>query len=260
MNCHYCGAETGPNVVFCRVCGTRQKHNSQPEPANLASEPAPILPEPAAVPMPMPAPVLNEQTFTWAPQPEVQAVTPAAPVAVAEEEPLFDFEKAAKAAAPKLQLPVKRSLVKMIFFSILTLGIYPIVIYSRLVTELNIAASRYDGKRTLSFFGMLMLSPLTLGILTLVWCHRLCGRIGCELRRRNILYTFGASDFWLWNMLLSLLCGAAMGCMVLIFGPVDWVVLVLALLGVGSMVGPFIFLHKLMKSMNLINADFNLNG
>lgn len=259
MNCHYCGAETGPNVVFCRNCGTRQKSTPQIEPAALSLELPPILPEPAAVPMPQPAPVLNEQTFTWAPQPEMQ---PAAPVAVADDEPLFDFEKAAasRAAAPMIQLPVKRSLVKMIFFSILTLGIYPFVIYSRLVTELNIAASRYDGKRTLSFFGMLMLAPVTLGILPLVWFHRLCGRIGCELQRRNILYTFGARDFWLWNMLLSLLCAATVGCLVLIFGMQDWIVLVSSLLSVASTVGPFIFVHKLMKSMNLINTDFNLNG
>lgn len=259
MNCHYCGAETGPNVVFCRFCGTRQKHNPQPEPVSVCPEPAPILPEPAAVPMPQPAPVLNEQTFTWTPQPELK---PAAPVAITEEEPLFDFEKVAtpKSAAPKIQLPVKRSLVKMIFFSILTLGIYPLVIYSRLVTELNIAASRYDGKRTLSFFGMLMLAPLTLGILPLIWYHKLCGRIGCELQRRNILYTFGARDFWLWNMLLSLLCAAAVGCLILIFGTQDWIVLICSLLSVGSAIGPFIFVHKLMKATNLLNMDFNLNG
>lgn len=270
MNCHYCGAETGPNVVFCRVCGTRQKNSAQPEPVAVlpgrasvpvepmaipVPQPVPILTETAPVPVPQPAPVFNEQTFSWTPQSVAQ---PAAP---AEEEPLFDFERTAvKSEAPKLQLPVKRSLMKMIFLSILTLGIYPTVIWSRLVTELNIAASRYDGKRTMSFFGMLMLSPLTLGIHTLVWFHKLCGRIGCELQRRSILYTFGVKDFWLWNMLLSFLCAVAAICLVILGGTADWVALVVSILGILSVVGPFIFIHKLMKSMNLINTDFNING
>ena len=167
-----------------------------------------------------PETVYEEKTFGW--QPYGGAPAP--------EEPLFDFEKAA-AKAPKLQLPVKRGLGRMIIFSILTLGIYPMVIWSRLVGEVNMVASRYDGERSMSFFGMLMLSPLTLGIHSLVWMHKLCRRIGTELQRRNINSTFGPRDFWLWNVLGSLI-----------------------------LVGPFIFLHKLMKATNKVNQDFNLHG
>ena len=34
------------------------------------------------------------------------------------------------------------------------------------------------------------------------------------------------------------------------------------LFGVGAMalIGPFVFLHKLLKAMNQMNADFNVNG
>ena len=119
----------------------------------------------------------------------------------------------------------------MIIFSILTLGIYPMVIWSRLVGEVNMVASRYDGERSMSFFGMLMLSPLTLGIHSLVWMHKLCRRIGTELQRRNINSTFGPRDFWLWNVL-----------------------------GMLILVGPFVFVHKLTKAMNRINTDFNSHG
>jgi hypothetical protein len=52
-----------------------------------------------------------------------------------------------------------------------------------------------------------------------------------ELVRRGIKYDFGASDFWLWNILGSLI-----------------------------FVGPFIYIHKRMKAMNLINADYNQKG
>ena len=119
----------------------------------------------------------------------------------------------------------------MFFLGILTLGIYPVVIWSRIVTELNIVASRYDGKRTMSYFGMVMLAPITLGIHPLVWIHKFCRRIGDELNRRHLDYTFGPAAFWLWCVLGSLI-----------------------------LVGPFVFTHKLMKSMNLLNADFNVKG
>ena len=133
--------------------------------------------------------------------------------------------------APRIQLPTKRGLGKMIFLGLITAGIYPMVIYSKIITELNILASRYDGKRTVSFYGMTMLAPLTLGIYVYVWFHNLCARIGEELQRRGIDYKFGPSQFWLWGILGSFI-----------------------------LVGPFIFTHKLMKSMNLLNKDFNEKG
>ena len=119
----------------------------------------------------------------------------------------------------------------MFFLGILTCGIYPTVIWSRIVTELNLAASRYDGKRTMPYFGMCMLATITLGIYPLVWIHNFCNRIGTELERRDIEYEFGARTFWLWGVLGSLI-----------------------------LAGPFVFTHKLMKSMNQINKDFNNCG
>lgn len=119
----------------------------------------------------------------------------------------------------------------MFFLGLLTLGIYPIVIWSRITTELNIVAGRHDGRRTMPFFGMILLTPLTLGILPLVWMHNFCCRVGDDLNFRRINYKFGPKTFWLWGILGSLI-----------------------------LVGPFIFVHKLMKSMNMLNDDFNRIG
>lgn len=119
----------------------------------------------------------------------------------------------------------------MIFLGLITCGIYNIVISSKMVTEMNITTSRYDGRRTMPFLAMCTVAPLTLGIYTFIWMHGLCSRMGDELRRRNIAYSFGAADYWLWNLLGSLI-----------------------------LVGPFIFLHKQMKALNLINGDFNRKG
>lgn len=208
MKCHYCGAEVAGGQEYCLWCGTRQEPEEVLPPEEAAAEYAEIWAEPEQMPE---LPVLQEQPAAQPPQPE--------PFRPAEKCP------------PRLQLPTRRGLGKMIFLGILTLGIYPMVIWSRIVTELNLAASRYDGKRTMPYFAMVMLTPITLGIFAFVWMHRFCRRIGDELRRRDIGYKFGAAAFWLWNILGSLI-----------------------------IVGPFIFLHKLMKAMNRINADFNING
>ena len=259
MKCHYCGTEIFGNEVFCRYCGTRLQYAPEAEPAVVAvrEEPVPVYeapiaePAPKAIPVPQPAPMVQERTVPWQPYGGAPAL----------EEPLFDFEK--NPAAPALQLPTKRSLVKMIFLSILTLGIYPMVIWSRLVGEVNMVASRYDGERSMSFFGMVMLSPLTLGIHSLVWMHKLCRRIGAELQRRGISYCFGAKDFWLFNVLFGFLVSICSGVTTALFANGDPSVIIVCILSAVSLlalIGPFVFTHKLMKSMNMLNADFNING
>lgn len=210
MNCHYCGAETNEREIFCRNCGTRQ----EPVPERAVAEPVP-----------------EEETleYVWKPEPEAceGPAFPNLPVqAEAAPEP-----KEIRNVSTRLLLPTRRGLGKMVFLGLLTLGIYPLVIWSRLVTELNISASRYDGERTMPFFAMVLLSPFTLGIYALVWYHDFSRRIGGELQRRGLGYRFGARDFWLWNIL-----------------------------GILILAGPFVYTYKLVKSMNLINEDFNAKG
>ena len=135
--------------------------------------------------------------------------------------------------APVAQIKTKRGLVKAILLSIITFGIYPLVFYSCIGEDLNQIASRYDGKKTMHYCLLFFLvGPLTLGIGYIVWAHKLSARIGRELERRGIGYSFGAGTFWGWNILGTLLFG----------------------------IGPFVYLHKLCKAMNLLCADYNVNG
>ena len=198
MKCYYCGMEVPENRNYCLHCGSDQS-------AAPVQVPEAILP---AATQPAPAPADWELVREF---PQIRL-----------PEPL---------PAPKLQLPTCRGLGKMFFLGLLTLGIYPTVIWSRIVTELNLVASRYDGKRTMPYFAMYLLAPLTLGIYPLVWMHKFCGRIRRELDRRTIGWQFGPRTFWLWGVLGSLI-----------------------------LVGPFIFCHKLMVAMNKLNGDYNING
>lgn len=135
-------------------------------------------------------------------------------------------------SAPVGQLKTNRGLAKYILLGIITLGIYPIVVMSSISSDINIIAGRYDGKRTMHYCLLIFLvSWLTLGIGVLVWYHNLSSRIGNELRRRNISYQFGAGSYWGWSILGALI-----------------------------VVGPFIYIYKLLKAMNLLSSHYNVNG
>ncbi len=134
--------------------------------------------------------------------------------------------------APVGQLKTNRGLIKFILLSIITFGIYPLVVMSVISTDINTIASRYDGRKTMHYcLVFFIFSWLTCGIVPLVWSHKISNRIGNELTRRGIAYSFGAGTLWGWGILGSLI-----------------------------LVGPFIYTHKLLKSMNLLCAHYNVNG
>lgn len=133
---------------------------------------------------------------------------------------------------PVYKLKTNRGLIKYILLGIITFGIYPLVLMSCISSDINLIASKYDGKKTMHFCLLAFIfSWLTFGIAPIVWYHRISARIGAELARRNIAYSFGAGSFWGWNVLGSFI-----------------------------FVGPFIYLHKLCKAMNLLSENYNING
>ena len=134
--------------------------------------------------------------------------------------------------APVGQLKTNRGLVKLILLSLITFGIYGLVVWSAVSQDINTAASRYDGKKTMHYLLLaFIVSPITAGIAALVWNHRLANRIGAELTRRGIDYHVGAGTFWGWGILGSLI-----------------------------VVGPLVYTHKILKGMNLISEHYNVNG
>ena len=135
--------------------------------------------------------------------------------------------------APVGQLKTNKGLLKLILLSLITFGIYPLVVMSAVSNDINIVASRYDGKKTMHFCLLtFIVAPITFGIAGIVWYHRISNRIGAELRRRGIAYSFGAGTFWGWNVLGAFLFG----------------------------IGPLVYIHKLFKAVNLMNAHYNVNG
>lgn len=133
---------------------------------------------------------------------------------------------------PVMKLRTNRGLLKFILLTIVTLGIYAIVCFSHVSSEINKVAGPYDHRKTLHFcLVFFILTPITAGIFNLIWWSMLCSRMDDELTRRNIEYKFGAGTYWGWSFFGSLI-----------------------------LVGPFIFLYKFFKAMNLLNADYNVKG
>ena len=131
-----------------------------------------------------------------------------------------------------LNLTTNYSLLKYILLGLITLGIYDIVVLSSISTNINIVASRYDGKKTMHYCLLFFVfSWLTLGIAVLVWYHKISERIGNELARRNLQYKFSAGTFWLWGFLGALI-----------------------------IVGPFVYIYKMCQAMNMLDADYNKRG
>ena len=134
--------------------------------------------------------------------------------------------------APVGQLSTKRGLLKYILLSFVTFGIYGIVAMSSVSSDINTIASRYDGKKTMNYWLLvLIVTPITFGIAAIVWCHKISNRIGAEMRRRGLPHAISAGTYWGWNVL-----GALIG------------------------IGPFIYIHKLCKAMNTLAAHYNTYG
>ena len=65
--------------------------------------------------------------------------------------------------SPVGQLKTDRGFWKLFFLSLITLGIYPIVFWSGISNDINVIASRYDGKKTMHYCLLFfVVNPLTL--------------------------------------------------------------------------------------------------
>ena len=116
------------------------------------------------------------------------------------------YQQPAPAPAPIKAMNNERALWKFIVFGLLTCGIYTIVFWSGIGEDLNIAATRRDGKKTMHYCLVLfLLGPITCSIYLFVWFHQMSERLGSEARARGFATDFGASTFWLWYVLGSLI-------------------------------------------------------
>jgi len=126
-------------------------------------------------------------------------------------------------------LNTKRSIAKFLLLGLVTLGIYPIITRYGVGRDMNKVIPSDKNIKTMNFWlCALVASPLTLTIALYIWFHNISNKMGAELKDRGINYDFSAKDFWLWNVLGSLI-----------------------------LVGPAIYLDKFFKASNLLCEAYN---
>lgn len=126
----------------------------------------------------------------------------------------------------------KRGLVKIVLLSIVTFGIYGLVNVCGIVKDLNKCRQGHgETKKSMNPVAVVFLSVVTIGIVPLVWGHRLTKRMSDELEYRDISYSLKVWHYWVFGILLC-----------------------------ETVVCPIIYLHKLIKASNLINKHHNTYG
>ena len=126
----------------------------------------------------------------------------------------------------------KRGFVKIVLLSIITFGIYGLIHVCGIVKDLNKCRQGHgETKKSMNPIGVVFLSVITLGIVPIVWGHRLTKRMSNELEYRDISYSLKEWHYWVYEILLC-----------------------------ETVVCPIIYLHKLIKASNLINKHHNTYG
>lgn len=141
----------------------------------------------------------------------------------------FDYEAQRKEKEYKpVRLKTDRKMWKLMVFNALTCGIYSIFFFIPFSFDIDKAAPRRDGERTMNYILAFILSLLTFSVVMIIWQYHIAQRVEEALDQRNIEYDFGTSKFWLWYVLGSFF-----------------------------FVGPFVYFHKLCTAMNLICGQYN---
>ena len=255
--CMTCGAPIPAGMTSCPNCAARASSGAAAPSGGSAfrmagdlgstltrstppAEPTYSAPAPS---YPNPAPSYPEPTYS-APEPTYAPPSPApvySPVPAYSAPPAVNYPArdlstgpvgAYGGTPPALPHKSDRNWVVILLLSLVTCGIYSIVVMTQITNEVNRVCTPYDHRNSMHYCLMLFLiGGLTLGIGWLVWYNNLCDRIGNELHRRGIDYKFGAGTYWGWGFFGSLI-----------------------------IVGPFIFLHKFTNAVNYMNADYNQRG
>jgi NADH:ubiquinone oxidoreductase subunit 5 (subunit L)/multisubunit Na+/H+ antiporter MnhA subunit len=92
----------------------------------------------------------------------------------------------------KMKNMKERSLVAYYLFSFLTLGIYALVFWGKYTKDVNDLCEG-DGKKTMKFKYVVLLSIITVGIFGLVWRCKLANRLQENAERYDLKFSEGGA-------------------------------------------------------------------
>ena len=137
------------------------------------------------------------------------------------------YDEEAREYKPRL-LKTDRCMWKLVLLNVLTLGIYSIVFFIPFAFDLEKIAPRREKGRTMNYLWAYLLASVTFSVVLLVWHYQVTQHVEEALKRRDISYDFGTDTFWCWGFF-----------------------------GLLIIVGPWVYLHKLCRAMNLLCEHYN---
>ena len=138
----------------------------------------------------------------------------------------YGYEEEPRYVTPKLQ--TNRSMWKLMILNILTLGIYSIIFFIPFSFDLDKIAPKKDLTKTMNYVFAYVISLFTFSIVLMFWHYQIAERVNEALSERDIPYEFDTDAFWLWYVF-----------------------------GTFFIVGPFVYMHKLCRAMNLLCENYN---
>lgn len=130
---------------------------------------------------------------------------------------------------PKLK--TDRNVWRFIILGILTLGLYELMFFIPLSFDLDKVSPPRERTKTMNYLTAWILSLFTFKIVIYIWHYMFVSRVADALAERDIAYKFDTGDFWSWCVLGSLI-----------------------------LIGPYVYVHKLCKAMNLLCESYNENN
>lgn len=121
-----------------------------------------------------------------------------------------------------------RSLLVYILLTIVTCGIYSLVFWYSMISDINEMLYQ-DGKHTHNILMLWLLSLVTCGIYPFIWYYSVGERLGEAVRLRGIPDTISGSSLLLWMLVGSFLFG----------------------------IGPFVAFYQIIKATNKLAIHHN---
>ena len=94
-------------------------------------------------------------------------------------------------------LKTNRGVIKLIFLSIITLGIYSLFFIRKLAKDLNTVCDG-DGKHNGGLIKYLLFSVITFGIYGIIWWCKAAGRISAYGKRNNVDTSTSVGSLIVW--------------------------------------------------------------
>ena len=196
MFCVKCGAQLSDSVKYCNFCGAKVPEkvlmivgNEQPRNVNNVQPAVNVQPMEPSQPITRVVVPSNGQRQGANPNEWRPATTP-------------------ELGGPARRIATNRGLIKWLFLSLITFGIYGFYFIYKMAQDVN-TMCKDDDQKTGGLLFFIVLSFLTLGIYSVYWWYKIANRVYLNAPQYHVMVAEKGSSFMLWYLLGLITFGIA---------------------------------------------------